>query len=190
MSLNIMSGTTKRSRFTVFAAALFHWCLYYHQRVLFFRPCTTQAHSHLFSEAVLHTLCWHQRCTKEGVQIVYCLVYICLGFMIGQVSCISWQYSHRGICLPISGKYHVACVHKGHVGTSSQPYSSVKLLSNCISRLVTASHSLGVWTPPILTTSIGILTPAILLLLWWPWQEKTGRTLQQTRYILCCKTVC
>ena len=30
MSLNIMSGTTKRSRLTVFAAALFHWCLYNH----------------------------------------------------------------------------------------------------------------------------------------------------------------
>ena len=85
MSLNIMSGTTKRSRLTVFAAALFHWCLYNHQCVLFPDPVLPK-HIPTCSVRQFFTHCADIRGVPKKVYRLFNVsVCISLGFMIGQV---------------------------------------------------------------------------------------------------------
>ena len=84
MLLNIMSGTTKRSRLTVFAAALFHttiMCAFF--QTLYYPSTFPPVQWDSSSHTVLTSEVYQRRC----IDCLFYLVCICLGFMIGQVSC-------------------------------------------------------------------------------------------------------
>ena len=113
ISLNIMSGTTKRSKFTVFAAVLFHttiMCTFF--QILYYPSTFPPVQWDSSSHTVLTSEVYQRRCIDC---LFIFLVCIHLEFMIGQFSCISWQYSHCGMCLSSCRKYHDTCVCRGHM---------------------------------------------------------------------------